>query len=95
MRQKHATRRTASEKTIKDIRCATRKQYSAEEKIRIALDGCHHLGDIFAKMTVMVGISADYDWPSNHSFLEILIQNHHNDCYSSHINMVWLVKQSL
>jgi len=28
----------ASEKTIKDIRRATRKQYSAEEKIRIVLD---------------------------------------------------------
>ena len=39
MRQKPGTRRTASEKTIKDIRRATRKQYSAEEKIRIVLDG--------------------------------------------------------
>ena len=39
MRQKSQTRQTASEKTIKDIRRATRKQYSAEEKIRIVLDG--------------------------------------------------------
>jgi transposase len=39
MRQKHGTRRTGSEKTIKDIRRATRKQYSAEEKIRIVLAG--------------------------------------------------------
>ncbi len=39
MRKKHETRGTASEKTIKDIRRATRKQYSAEEKIRIVLDG--------------------------------------------------------
>ena len=39
MRQKPLTRRTASKKTIKDIRRATRKQYSAEEKIRIVLDG--------------------------------------------------------
>jgi len=39
MRKKHGTRRTASENTIKDIRRATRKQYSAEEKIRIVLDG--------------------------------------------------------
>ena len=38
MRQKPGTRRTASEKTIKDIRRATRKQYSAEEKIRVVLD---------------------------------------------------------
>ena len=39
MRQKRGTRRTAPEKAIKDIRRATRKQYSAEENIRIVLDG--------------------------------------------------------
>jgi transposase len=33
------TRGSSSEKTVKDIRRATRKQYSAEEKIRIVLDG--------------------------------------------------------
>lgn len=39
MRQNIRTRGTSSEKTVKDIRCATLKQYSAEEKIRIVLDG--------------------------------------------------------
>jgi len=39
MRPKPGTRRTASEETIKDIRRAIRKQYSAEENIRIVLDG--------------------------------------------------------
>ena len=39
MRQNIRTRGTSSEKTVKDIRRATRKQYSAEEKIRIVLDG--------------------------------------------------------
>ena len=39
MRQKSQTRQTGSDKAIKDIRRATRKQYSAEEKIRIVLDG--------------------------------------------------------
>ena len=39
MRQKPGTRRSASEKIVKDIQRATRKQYSAEEKIRIVLDG--------------------------------------------------------
>jgi len=39
MRQKSKTRGSASEKLVKDIRRATRKQYSAEEKIRIVLDG--------------------------------------------------------
>jgi len=29
----------SSERIVKDIRRATRKQYSAEEKIRIVLDG--------------------------------------------------------
>ena len=31
--------RGTSEQVVKDIRRATRKQYSAEEKIRIVLDG--------------------------------------------------------
>ena len=39
MRPKPGTRRTASSKTIKNIRRATHKQNSAEEKIRIVLDG--------------------------------------------------------
>jgi transposase len=39
MRQKAGTGKPSAEKVIKDIRRATRKQYSAEEKIRIVLDG--------------------------------------------------------
>jgi len=39
MRHKSGPRGTASQKAIKDIRLATRKHYSAEEKIRIVLDG--------------------------------------------------------
>jgi transposase len=39
MRQKLQTRQTGAAKAIKDIQRATRKQYSAEEKIRIVLDG--------------------------------------------------------
>jgi transposase len=39
MRQKAETRQTGAATAIKDIRRATRKQYSAEEKIRIVLDG--------------------------------------------------------
>ena len=45
MRQKPQTRQTAADKTIKDIRRATRKQYSAEEKVRIVLDGLR--GDLY------------------------------------------------
>jgi transposase len=39
MRQKSGSRATTSEKVVKDIRRATRKRHSAEEKIRIVLDG--------------------------------------------------------
>jgi transposase len=39
MRQKSTTPETPSERLVRDIRRATRKQHSAEEKIRIVLDG--------------------------------------------------------
>jgi transposase len=39
MRQKSGTRKAAAENVLKDIRRATRRHYSAEEKIRIVLDG--------------------------------------------------------
>ena len=39
MRQKPAGRPSSSEHIIQDIKRNTRKQYGAEEKIRIVLDG--------------------------------------------------------
>ena len=39
MRQKTEAAKPSAEKVIKDIRRVTRKQYGAEEKIRIVLDG--------------------------------------------------------
>ena len=39
MRQKTGTQRASAEQVVKDIRRATRKQYGAEEKIRIVLEG--------------------------------------------------------
>ena len=39
MRQKPTGRASSSEQIIRDIKRKTRKQYSAEEKIRIVLDG--------------------------------------------------------
>ena len=39
MRQKPTGRPSSSEQIIRDIRRKTRKQYNAEEKIRIVLDG--------------------------------------------------------
>ncbi len=37
MKAKHS--KAPAERVVKDIRCATRKQYSAEDKIRIVLEG--------------------------------------------------------
>lgn len=39
MRQTTGTRNSPVEKIVKDIKRATRKHYSSEEKIRIVLDG--------------------------------------------------------
>ena len=39
MRQKAGTEKASAEQVVKDIRRATRKQYGAEEKIRIVLEG--------------------------------------------------------
>ncbi|MCA0942872.1 IS3 family transposase, partial [Salipiger pacificus] len=39
MRQKPETPKPSAEKVVKDIRRRTRKQHSAEEKIRIVLEG--------------------------------------------------------
>ena len=39
MRQKSEANKIASEQVVKGIRRATRKQNSAEEKIRVVLDG--------------------------------------------------------
>ena len=39
MRQNPGTKQSHGEKVVKDIRRAMRKQYSAEDKIRIVLDG--------------------------------------------------------
>ena len=39
MRQTTRTRKSPGENIVKDIKRATRKQYSSEENIRIVLDG--------------------------------------------------------
>ena len=56
MRQKSPTRQTGAAKAIKDIRRATRKQYSAEEKIRIVLDAlrreARELKEVVAEQTL-------------------------------------------
>ena len=39
MRQKQAVQKQSAEKTVRDIRRATRRQYAPEERIRIVLEG--------------------------------------------------------
>ena len=39
MNTKNRTQKDSAEKTVRDIRRATRRHYSAEEKIRIVLEG--------------------------------------------------------
>lgn len=46
MRQKPGTRKSHGEKVVNDIRRTTRKQYSAEEKIRIVPNGLKGQGSI-------------------------------------------------
>src|SRR6056297_948894 len=69
MRQKPGTRKSHGEKVVKDIRRATRKQYSAEETIRIVLDGLKG-EDSIAELCRREGIvqSLYYKWSKE--FLE-------------------------
>ena len=63
MRQKCGPQKPSAEKTIKDIRRKTRKKYSAEEKIRIVLDGLRG-EDSIAALCCREGIfeSLYYTW---------------------------------
>ena len=69
MRQKPGTRRTALEKIVKDIKRATRKQYSAEEKIRIVLDGLRGEESI-AELCRREGISQGIYYKWSKDFME-------------------------
>ena len=63
MRQTSGTRKSHGEKVVEDIRRATRKQYSAEEKTRIVLDGLKG-EDIIARLCHREGIAQGlyYSW---------------------------------
>ena len=69
MRQNIRTRGTSSEKTVKDIRRATRKQYSAEEKIRIVLDGLRG-EETVAELCRQEGIAQSLYYSWSKEFLE-------------------------
>ena len=67
-RKSHATD-LSSEEIVKDIRRATRKQYSAEEKIRIVLDGLRGEQSI-AELCRREGIAESLYYSWSKEFLE-------------------------
>ena len=69
MRQKSGIHRATSEKVVKDIRGATRKHYSAEEKIRIVLDGLRG-EDSIAELCRREGINQNLYYRWSKEFLE-------------------------
>ena len=69
MRPKSNTPETTSERLVRDIRRATRKQYSAEEKIRIVLDGLRGEATI-AELCRREGIAESLYYSWSKEFLE-------------------------
>ena len=69
MRQKPKTPKRSAEKVVKDVRRRTRKRHSAEEKIRIVLEGLRGEGS-FAELCRREGIASSpyYSWSKE--FLE-------------------------
>ena len=69
MKQKSQTRQSGGTRAIKDIRRATRKQYSAEEKIRIVLDGLRG-EETIAELCRREGIAQNIYYKWSKEFLE-------------------------
>ena len=69
MRQKSGQQKPTAGKAIKDIRRATRKSYSAEEKIRIVLEGLRG-EDSIAALCRREGIAESMYYTWSKEFLE-------------------------
>jgi transposase len=69
MRQKSGKLKEPAEKVVRDIRRATRKQYSAEEKIRIVLSGLRG-EDSIAELCRREGIAQSLYYSWSKEFLE-------------------------
>src|ERR1700676_1603685 len=69
MRQHSNLAKDTAEKVVKDIRRATRKQYSAEEKIRIVLEGLRG-EDSIAELCRKEGINQNLYYRWSKDFLE-------------------------
>src|SRR3954466_5069719 len=69
MKQTSGPARKPAEAVIKDIRRATRRQFSAEEKIRIVLEGLRG-EDSIAELCRREGIASSMDYGWSKEFLE-------------------------
>jgi transposase len=69
MKQKSQTIQTGATKAIKDIRRAIRKQYSAEENIRIVLDGLRG-EETIAELCRIEGIAQSIYYKWSKEFME-------------------------
>jgi transposase len=69
MRPKHSEQKAPAEKVLKDIRRATRRHFSAEDKIRIVLDGLRG-EDSIAELCRREGIAQSLYYTWSKEFLE-------------------------
>ena len=69
MRQESMSLRDTAERTVRDIRRKTRKQYSAEEKIRIVVSGLRS-EDSIAELCRREGIAESLYYSWSKEFLE-------------------------
>jgi len=69
MRRKEGQSKDSAEKSVRDIRRATRRQYSAEEKIRIVLEGLRG-EDSIAELCRREGINQNLYYRWSKEFLE-------------------------
>ncbi len=69
MRQKSMSKKAPAEKVVRNIRRKTRKQYSAEEKIRVVLDGLRG-EDSIAALCRREGIAESLYYSWSKEFLE-------------------------
>jgi transposase len=69
MRQKSGTPKEPAEKVVRDIRRATRRHYSAEEKIRIVLEGLRG-EDSITELCRREGINQNLYYRWSKEFLE-------------------------
>ena len=69
MRRKHDAKRDGAEKTVRDIRRATRRPHAAEEKIRIVLEGLRG-EDSIAELCRREGIAQSLYYTWSKEFLE-------------------------